>query len=65
MPTEVLKSLRPYPVQESMLLKFVYLCCTQNFISNNTSFDGFNECIQACNQFAKYIILTTIMKFLF
>lgn len=53
MPTEMLKNLQPYPVQESMLLKFVILSCAQNFISSNTSFDSLNECVQACNQFFK------------
>ncbi|XP_060848840.1 uncharacterized protein LOC132928291 isoform X1 [Rhopalosiphum padi] len=53
MPTEMLKNLRPYPVQESMLLKFIILCSAQNFISSNTSFDSLNECVQACNQFFK------------
>lgn len=53
MPIEVLNNLKPYPVQESMLLKFVYLCCAQNFVSSTASLDGFNECIQACDQFAK------------
>lgn len=53
MPTEMLKNLRPYPVQESMLPKFIILCCAQNFISSNISFDPLNECIQSCNQFFK------------
>lgn len=53
MPTEMLKNLRPYPVQESMLQKFIILCSAQNFISSNTSFDSLNECVQACNQFSK------------
>lgn len=53
MPTEALKILKPYPIQESMVFKFVILCCTQNFISSNDSFDGLNECIKACNQFFK------------
>ncbi|KAF0756958.1 DUF3730 domain-containing protein [Aphis craccivora] len=53
MPTEMLKNLRPYPVQESMLQKFIILCSAQNFMSSNTSFDSLNECVQACNQFSK------------
>lgn len=53
MPMEVLKNFKPYPIQESMVFKFVILSCAQNFISSNVSFDGLNECIQACNQFSK------------
>ncbi|KAL5242600.1 hypothetical protein ACI65C_010010 [Semiaphis heraclei] len=53
MPNEMLKNLKPYPVQESMLQKFVILSCAHNFISSNTSFDSLNKCIQACNQFVK------------
>jgi len=53
MPVEVLQKLKPYPVQETMIPKFVTLCCVQNFIHSNVSFDAFNECIQVCNQFAK------------
>ncbi|VVC38584.1 Armadillo-like helical,Domain of unknown function DUF3730 [Cinara cedri] len=53
MPVEVLKNIKPYPVQESMLVKFIILSCVQNFVSSNVSFDQFNECIQACSQFSK------------
>lgn len=57
MPKEVLKNLRPYPVQESMLLKFIILCCTENIIYSNISFVGFSESIQACAQFSKYYFI--------
>lgn len=53
MPVEMLKNLTPYPVQESMLIKFIILSCAQHFILNNASSCGFIECIQACNQFNK------------
>ncbi|XP_025412636.1 uncharacterized protein LOC112685081 isoform X2 [Sipha flava] len=67
MPTDVLNNLRPYPIQESMLSKFIILCCAQNFIFSNVSFDGLIKCIQACNQFAKendylYAIIIDVFK---
>lgn len=65
MPTNVLNDLRPYPIQESMLLKFIILCCAQTFVFSNVSFDGLIKCIQACNQFAKYSTEYIILYFFF
>lgn len=53
MPMEMFNNLKPYPVQESMLPKFVILCCAQNVLNSNVSFDPLNVCIKACNEFAK------------
>lgn len=51
MPKDELKHLKPYPVQKSMLQKFIILSCTHNFVFSNISFDELNEIIQACYQF--------------
>ncbi|XP_050423893.1 uncharacterized protein LOC126835384 isoform X2 [Adelges cooleyi] len=52
-PIKVLENMRPYPVQNDSLPKFITMCCAQNFVTSNTSFNALEECIKAANQFSK------------
>ncbi|XP_050523203.1 uncharacterized protein LOC126895412 [Daktulosphaira vitifoliae] len=53
LPIQIVENMKPYPVHKDLVSKFIIMCCSQNIITSNESFDSLEQCIRASNQFSQ------------